>query len=309
MNADHRPTPEFVSNLEWQIRTAHKRGSRFSEPVGLKPGGKMKISVLVLASALIGAGGVVVKDGVQDLRAQEVLMTQVRGDLRLAELHLQIARNQLEEVERMHGAGAIEEQALLEARVHARRAEAEYMKLTLNQEEITVSGKAPQNELSAPLLDGRDFVAERLVFDEVVAAERLSAARAQYRRYEDLAAAGVLRSEDLSEARLALREAESQLMGISEKVSLRRRFLDGEMAPEDAMREYEISETQTRVDLLRQAYEGAVAQYRGVEERVGLGMIHESELLKARLQLMQVEAQLELMEVKLVTLRGGEPPT
>jgi hypothetical protein len=305
MNHDHQPTPEFVSNLEWQIRTAHQRGNRFSEPTEFKNGGIMKISVLVLASALVGAGGVVVKDGVQGLRAQEVLLTQVEGDLRMAGLRLQIARNQLEEVERMHQVGAIQEQALLESRVHARQAEAEYMKLSLDQEEVRSSGKGPQNELSAPLVDGRDFVAERLVLDEMVAAERLTAARAQFRRYQDLVAVGVIRSEELSEPRLALREAESQLTGIGEKISLRSRFLDGEMAPEDAMREYEISETQTRVDLLRQAYEAAVAQYRGVEERVDLGMIHESELLKARLQLMQAESQLELMELKLVALRGG----
>ena len=89
-------------------------------------------------------------------------MTQVEGDLRLAGLQLQIARNQLEEVERMHEVGVVEEQALLESRVQARQAEAEYMKLSLDVEEIRVSGKEPQNEMSAPLVDGRDFVAERL---------------------------------------------------------------------------------------------------------------------------------------------------
>jgi hypothetical protein len=307
MNTDHRPTPEFVSNLEWQIRTSHKRGNRFSEPVTPKPGGKMKISVLVMASALVGAGGVVVKDGVQDLRAQEVLLTQVGGDLRLAELQLEIARTQLEEVERLHEVGAVEEQALLEARVQARQAEAEYLKLSLNEEEIRLSGKEPQNQLSAPLVAGRDFVTERLVLHEMVAYERLSAARIRHTRYQNLVQAGVILAEDLSEVSLALREIESQLSGINERITLRERFLDGLLAAEDAEREYEITQTQTRVDLLRQALNGAMVRFRGVEERVGMGLISEAELPKARLEVMQLETQLEFLEVKLMTLRGRTP--
>lgn len=307
MSQDHKPTPEFVSNLEWQIRTAHKRGNRFSEPTRLKNGGFMKISVLVLASALMGAGGVVVKDGVQDLRAQEVLITQVEGQLRLAALQLEIARNQLEEMETMFRVGAVQEQAIREARVQSRHAEAQYMKLSLDLEEIRSSGHEPENDLSAPLVDGRDFVAERLVFDQMVAAERITAARAQFERNEELVNVGVIRAEDLADARLALREAENQLMGVNEKTALRQRFLGGDMAPEDAMREYEISETEQQIQLLRQSMEGAITRFRSVEERVGLGVLHENERTKARLQLMQIEAQLELLEVKLVTLRGGTP--
>jgi hypothetical protein len=307
MNQDHHPTPEFVSNLEWQVRTAHKRGARFSEPTRLNNGGIMKISILVMASALVGAGGVVVKDGVQDLRAQEVLVTQVEGNLRLAGLQLQIARNQLEEVERMYQAGAIEEQAFLEARVQARQAEAEYMRLSLDREEIEISGKEPQNGVSAPLVGGRDFVAERLVFEQMEVVERLTAARTQYRRYQELVRAGVIRSEELADAGLALREAESRLSGIDEKATLRQRFLDGEMAPDEAQREHEVSETRKQLDLLRQTLEGATARFRGVEERVALGMLHENELLKARIQLMQIQSRLELLEAKLETLQGGTP--
>jgi len=269
----------------------------------------MKISVLVMASALVGAGGVVVKDGVQDLRAQEVLMAQVGGDLRLAELQLEIARNRLEEVEKLREVGVGEEQALLEARIQTRQAEAEYLKLSLDEEEIRLSGKEPQNQLSAPLVAGRDFVTERLVLDETVAYERLSAARSRHTRYQDLVQAGAIRSEDLFEVSLALREVESQLSGINERITLRERFLDGRLAAEDAEREYEITQTQTRVDLLRQALDGAMVRFRGVEERVGMGFFHEAELPKARLEVMRLETQLEFLEVKLMTLMGGTPLT
>ncbi|MGD8360410.1 MAG: hypothetical protein PVJ04_03190, partial [Gemmatimonadota bacterium] len=62
MSQNHQPDPEFVSHLEWQVRTALRREERFAQPVQSRSGGRMKIVTLVLVSALFGAGGVVVKD-------------------------------------------------------------------------------------------------------------------------------------------------------------------------------------------------------------------------------------------------------
>ncbi len=305
MNDYHRPTPEFVSNLEWQIRTSHKRGNRFSEPVKPNPGGKMKIAVLVLASGLVGAGGVVVKDEVQEFRAQEVLLAQVESNLRMAELQLEMSRTQLEELQRLYDLGAVEEQALLDARTEVLQAEVAYSRLSLDQEEIRLSGKEPHNQLSASLVGGRDFVSERLILDETLARQQLSIVENRRERFQDLVQAGVVRSEDLAEVNLASQEAEAQLSGIQERIALRERFLEGELQPEEAENAFELSQTQTRLTLLRRALDGAIVRFQEAEKRVDLGLVHESELRRSRLEVMQLETQLEFLEIKLLALRGG----
>ena len=105
MNHDHHPDPEFVSNLEWQVRTALRRERRFSEPVHFRSGGRMQIAALVLVSALLGAGGVVVKDEVQGARQKELLLAQVTADVRLAAAQRDLIRDRLAEAQRMHDDG------------------------------------------------------------------------------------------------------------------------------------------------------------------------------------------------------------
>ena len=265
----------------------------------------MKIAVLVLASGLVGAGGVVVKDEVQELRAQEVLLAQVESNLRMAELQLEMSRTQLEEIQRLYDLGAVEEQALLEAKVQVRQAEVAYSRLSLDQEEIRLSGKEPHNQLSAPLVAGRDFVSERLILDETLARQQLSIVENRSERFQDLVRAGVVRAEDLAEVNLASQEAEAQLSGIHQRIALRERFLDGELQPEEAENAFELSQTQTQLALLRRALDDAMVRFQEAEKRVDLGLVPESELRRSRLEVMQLETQLEFLEFKLLALRGG----
>jgi len=179
-------------------------------------------------------------------------------------------------------------------------------RLGLDMEEIRVSGKEPQNQLSASLVGGRDFVSERLALEESAAGGRIQAAQLRLERIQDLEQVGAIGPTAGAQGIMALLEAETVLGNIRAKLELRQRFLDGEVSEEEAERERELTETEAEADLLRMAFQEAGIRYQEASERFNLGVVHESELERARLDLMQLETRLEFLEVKLAALRGGE---
>jgi hypothetical protein len=306
MSEQHEPTEEFVSNLEWQLRTTLTRGNRFSGPVRSRSGGRMNVVVLVLASALLGAGGVVVKDEVQESKAQEVLEAKVDAELKMAALELDFLERRLQEIGTQYQVGLIGEEPFLSARAEVSEAEGRVVRLQLDLEEVRVSGKEPQNQMSAPLFDGRDFVSERLALEVSAAQARVRLAQLRLGRIQELHRIGAISMREVTQGVLAHQEAETRVTGLQERLDLRQRFLDEELTGEEAEVYLELSETEAEVDLLRMALQDAGVRYQEIEKRAGMGVVHESELTRARLDLMQLQTQLEFLEIKLQALRGGE---
>lgn len=302
MNGEHRPRPEFVTHLEWQLRTALQRTDRFSQPVRSNRGGTMKMITLVLVSALLGAGGVVVKDEVQEARAQELLMAKTAAELELAQLELEIMMSQLQEVERQYQSGAVGEEALLMARTSLQQTESRLSSLRLDLEEVRETGKEPQDEISSPLVGNRDFVTERLELQEDLAEASLQVAQLRLSRLQDLRDSGAVSEIEFAQGVLALREAEAWIDELRSRVEARSDFIDGEVSAEGAQRRFEIFETTNKIELMRAALDEATFRYRQMEERVESGLVRETELQKMRLQVMQVETQLQFLQMKLNAL-------
>jgi hypothetical protein len=305
MSPEHHPDPEFVSNLEWQIRTALRREQRFTEPVQSRSGGRMKIATLVLMSALFGAGGVAVKDEIQESRKQELLLVEVEANQRLEVMQIELLRARVEEVRRQFEVGLIHEESLQEAELLLREAEIRLTSLHLDEEEIRISGQEPGNRVSSPLVDGRDFVSERLNLQAAAASERLSRAQARLSRLRELHAMGAVGDEALADGNMALGEPETRLQEITRMRSLREEFLSGAITGEAAERELELTRTRGELDLQLQAMDRATALIQYLETRVQMGAVSESELRAARLQFMQAETRVELLRLKLEVLEEG----
>jgi hypothetical protein len=306
VNQNHQPDPEFISHLEWQVRTALRREERFAQPVEARSGGRMKIVTLVLVSALFGAGGVVVKDEVQEARQQELLLAEVQGNLRLAELEMDLIMSQYEEAEDHYQAGLLPRDAILSARLALLRAETRLERLQLDEEEIRATGRAPRNELSAPRVRGQDLVTERLELERSVAMEELTVAQAQLSRMQELYESEVVGNLQLMEGMAPVRQAESRVRELERRMELRRQVLEGAISGEEAEREVELSQVRGELDVLERASERAAMQLGTAEERVGQGLAGESELLGARLQLLQFETRMEVLRMKLDILEGRD---
>jgi len=306
MNATHDPNPEFLSHLEWQVRSALRREERFSRPARHSNGGTMKIASLILFSALLGAGGVVVKEEVQEARAQEVIVARLLGEIRLASMELELAGTQFDEVHRRYQAGVLGEEDLLSARMVVSQAETSLARLQLDLDEVRSSGREPRNELSAPLVGGRDFVTERLALQESVASQRTELARSRFARVQELVDAGIVHSIESAQTLLAVTESEAQEEEIRGRMDARRRFLDGSLTGAEADAEAELSVTRIQVEVTRQALDEAHLRYQQLEDRVELGVVRDTELQLARLDIMRLETRLEFLEVKRLTLDRKE---
>jgi hypothetical protein len=305
MIQEHQPDPEYLSHLEWQVRTSLRRKDRFALPVTRSGGKSGRTIALIALSAFLGAGAVVATDEVQQSRAQEVLLVRVLGQQRIAALQMEMALANLDDIQRQFDDGFIGREQRLGAELPVREAEAHLAILQLDEEEIRSSGRAPQNEISAPLVGGRDFVTERLLVQVAAAQERLSTVEERRDWMLEAVDAGLVEPREAEQFRPPLIEMEAEIAGMYERIALRLRFVSGELTPGEAEAELEMMDTRVQLQRLELMQQRISQEVRSVEEAVDRGLVHESQLERMRFRLMQVEFEMEMLRETLALLRGG----
>lgn len=305
MNQEHQPAPEYLSHLEWQIRTSLRRKDRFALPMNRSDGARARMAFLVILAGFLGAGAVIATDEVQESRAQEVLLVRVQGQMRIAALQLEMARTNLDDMRRRYDQGLLGREQLMGAELPVRDAEAHLATLRLDEEEIRSSGGAPQNEISAPPVQGRDFVTERLLLQLASAQERLANVEERLDWMQDAVDAGVLAPAEVDQFRPPLVEMESEISRMHQRIALRQRFLSGEVSAREAEAELEMMETRVQLQRLEGTYERARRELQSVEEGVERGVVQDSQLQRVRFHLLQVEFEMETLRRTLSLLQGG----
>ena len=305
MIQEHQPDPEYLSHLEWQVRTSLRRKDRFALPMTQNGGRRGRTIVLIALSAFLGAGAVVATDEVQQSRAQEVLLVRVLGQQRIAALQMEMALANLDDIQRQFDEGLIGQEQRIGAELPVREAEAQLAVLRLDEEEIRSSGRAPQNEISAPLVGGRDFVTERLLVRVAAAQERLSTVEERRDWMQEAADAGLVEPREAEQFRPPLIEMEAEIDGIRQRIDLRQRFAAGELTPGEAEAELEMMDTRVQLQRLELMHERISREMQSVEEGVDRGLVHESQLDRMRFHLIQVEFEMEMLRETLALLQGG----
>jgi hypothetical protein len=309
MSGDHQPNPEFVNQLEWQIRSSLRRRDRFSSPVASKRRDKMKLVAMILISAFFGAGAAVATEEVQESRAQEILLTRLQGQYRIAEIQLQIAQTHLQEVQERVGQGLMQEEVLLGAELMVREGEHHLNLLALNEEEVRASGQAPQDEISAPLIGGKDFVSERLELESSIQRLHLSIYQSSLVRIEDRIESGLVPEEEMAQARRGMEEFQLQLDGIQKRLDLRARYLRGEITAQEAETEQELKNVRIQLQSSELAHRLLGEHYQSIAQMVEAGLQTESTLTQLRFELLKVEMEIETLRRTIELLeapdRGG----
>lgn len=266
----------------------------------------MKLMAVILVSALFGAGGVVVKDQVQEGKVQEVLLAQVEMEIQLAELQVEAVRGDLDDLQRQVAGGMVEDDALVPAQAALREAVTHLNRLQLDREEIRLAGREPQDMVSAPLVHGRDFVTERLDLDVQVVEEQIHLAERDLARVQQLQAAGMIRADEASYGAAArLQQVRLRLDGLQQRQQLRRRFLAGEVTAAEATSQALVIEADADLAVQAQGVDMAQHVLQALEARAAQGLVNESDLRQARLELMRRELARKLAELKLEQIRGG----
>jgi len=308
MTETHEPTSEFIARLEWQVRSTLSRRDRFSMPTRRPVQQVMKMAALVLLSVFLGAAGVATADQVQESRARDLLIAQIDIEFQIVEAKLQLLRTRVEEFRNEYNAGLINESGLNSANHELRAVELEYVRLQLDREEIMFSGREPQQSVSAPLLNDRDFVTERLDLELALAAEEREVLDARLADAAKLVEQGLMHATELKEQQAVSMSLMQRMNHLKVLYGLRQRFLDEELSREEVEREAMLAEARSQLDYA--AVETARDNLTRIEELYKQGAIAESEVVQARMLTMvtQLKLQQVLVRIEQLTSAASEPP-
>jgi len=295
-------TPEFRAHLDWQIESALRRETRFTQPAARRVS-RLGGALALLAAIAVGAGAVAAADGMQEAKQRDALIDAVKSEEALARLRLQLAESNYQEARRKFEVGTATPEALQAAEAELQVTRGTIKRLQLDAEEIQATSQAVRNDLQAPLVGQRDFVSDRLQVDllstqaALVSAER---AMANTKRRFDV---GVATRVALLQAETELVQARARLMELQETLALRRRAVGGEVKKEDlapALRRLELSSQQQSLE--RQL---ALAQARieEIRRQSAVGLASELDLKRAEIELLERKVEMQRLQQELEKLR------
>ena len=301
MDSKHEPDPSFVDRLEWQVGRELRRRSR---RVGLSPRLRTARTVgLVVGSMALGAATMGVSQQVQDSWRQELLEARLSAQVQLTEERLGMLREAAEVSLRQFALGVIGERGVAQIELQIAQTEFDGQMVLLQLEEVRGSGREPLSELSAPLVDGRDFVSEKEDLRRELARRHLDIAQGEAVRMRRRAALGTAGALDVQPAELAVAELELQLQAYDRRLVIRRAYLASEISAAEAELQGLEVEAENRLVLLDRRGELLQLQMAQVESRVAVGIMSQLDATPMRTQISEHEAQRRLAEAELQILR------
>lgn len=298
----HEPTPEFARFLEWQVASELRRRQRFAEQqrtMRLKPLG---IAAMIIASMMVGAGGVAAAGRLQSNQQKHVLLAQQQGDVQLADLQVAAAQKALDEVSRRVNAGVATPLDLAKAKAELQVASLRRQRAQLDFDEVGQSGKPVQDNLTAPKVSGRDFVAERLAIDRDIALLGTSGASTRMADVQRRHEVGVANDIELAEAQDALVVANAETRIVSEKMALRQRFLSEKMSIDEVTRARQLLVARNQLPVAESALQLAAQRFARVQAQVRTGVVGEVDLLKAQVEMLTKKEDLAKLQERVRSL-------
>ena len=282
----HRPTPEFRDYLEGELSRVYRRSRTFRRYRGI---------AVVVASLAIGTSAGLASAQIRESAQRDSLLDAANADLALVAMRLELARAQVADVTAKVKVGALSSASAAAAQAELRRMEAMAMRATLNVAEIRATAQAPRDDLNAPLVNGRDFVTERLQLDLFTAQRGLTAAEETQAEVQRRVRVGAETELAVLDADLDLVRSRAALGVLAERRRLRKRFVEQGTPGDELARR--MQQSQVRFDALvaQEAVRVARARLAQVTKQRAVGMASELDQLRAELVVKERETELILL--------------
>jgi multidrug resistance efflux pump len=262
MPETYEPDSRFVERLEWQLASEYRRLDRMT------PSGKITIPRPV---AVITAMVAVLMTGVAAIKAADYIKDSWRKKIELAraETEVELNRARLESVRELAGRTEelfsnrmVQQEEYLSVTLGVEKAGLALERSLLNLDEVKASGLPPRDELYAPLVDGRDFVSERLGIEVKQVEADLKLLTGRRERVQELVAKAVVSGEELSQIQAAIDARKAMIDEIRKRLDLRKRFVSGEITVQEveimgrmAAAKGNMNQAQAKVDFLKKELE------------------------------------------------------
>ncbi len=297
----HEPDPRFIEHLEWQLGSELRRHR--ASPARQPALRALKIAALMLGSVALGAAAMDASQQLQESWRRELLEARLEVQLQLARGRLAaqldaigLTREQVEQ-------GVVSDRDLMYAELQIEQAEADAAVLESELEEIRLTGREPAGELSSPLVDGRDFVTERIQQRMAVTRRHLEVRQRTRERAQQQVDLGIINERELLAHDLVVTEAELNVASLAKQLEVRQAFLSEEItAVEAELRLLEL-EAESRVVLLDRRRQYFHLELERLQNVIDAGAVHPAAAAQMRTEVTAIDAELRLAQQELDIVR------
>jgi hypothetical protein len=302
MHNEHEPDPKFVESLEWQLGRELRRSQRAG--AAPRPAIRvLKIAGLMLGSVALGAAAMGASQQLGESWRRELLEARLEVQLELARQRVQTQLEALGLTREQVEQGIQNDRELMYFEFQIAQAEIDANIMELELEELQQSGREPLGELSSPLVNGRDFVSEKIEARMQLAHHHLDLVRGEQRRTRDLADAGTVSENEVRAQNLVAMEAEQQLQTLAQQLELRRAYLDSEISAVEAELQLLELEAQSQVFLLAEKREYFQREADQFQDAIRVGTMSPVVATQLTARTAEVEGQLRLAQAELEIVR------
>ncbi len=302
MNDDQTPDREFVSRLEWELESTMRRQGSLNGTSGAMRSVRRRLGTtlaLVVASMLAGGAGTHAVTHRVDKEAAALYVARGEALVEIAQTRLDHFAREMAATQARVAEGIVTQREARGMEAEYSHAESEATFRELGLAETLITGKEPNDALSAPLVDGRDFVTERLAVLRRPLQMRLDFAADQALRQKQLVDSGLATAEETAGFAAHIGNMEQELVGHDKRIALRASFLSEELTAAavelQGMRFAAVTARDTalrQVELLAQHH----ARLTALSQQ---GAVSDSELRGIQAELRASEAHVDLAELEL----------
>lgn len=292
----HQPTAEFRDYLEGEVIREFRRHRSFA---------RLRHAAVLLATLAAGTTAGLASAQIRQGAQRDSLLQSAQSDLALMALRLQLAQASVVDARTKVASGVAGRGTLESAESELRQMEAQAGRATLNVAEIKATAMAPRDDLIAPLVNGRDFMSERLMLDLFMAQQRLTAAEAAQREAERQFRVGAASELVVLDAALQVTQARAALGLLAERQKLRKEFVSQGTPGEPLNRRFQQAQVRFDAHVTSEAVKVLRQRLDAVRGQRATGAASDLDVLRAEIRLREREAELALLARQLREL--GKP--
>jgi hypothetical protein len=178
-------------------------------------------------------------------------------------------------------------------------AEAELKSIALDIEEIRATGREPMHALSAPLVSGRDFVAERWRVEMTAPIAALALEKTRAAAARGRVEIGIAKPSEVDVVAARIADLEAAIQAFERKLTIRQTYLKGGLPAQVAELQGLEAENGVRRAALTRRIESARRRVQDSQTGIEIGTANPIELGEAKLRLQELtKADYDLLLIR-----------
>jgi hypothetical protein len=305
----HEPREEFVDELESRLRADLRRQSlasaarTWSWMPQSRWAAALALSAVMVVSMALGGGVVAATYEARLGEQRDVLLAAFDQRFAIAQQRLALAKRQLQDLQQRVSVGIEPPETVLDMRFKVTEAEAELRSIGLDIEEIRATGREPMHSLSAPLVSGRDFVAERWRVEMTAPIAALALEKTRAAAARGRVEIGIAKPSEVDVAATRIAELEAAIEAFERKLAIRQTYLKGGLPAQVAELQGLEAENEVRRAALTRRIESARRRVQDLQTRIEVGTVNPIELGEAKLRLQELQLEMTKADYDLLLIR------